>query len=177
MLRRQKCGQKRHWKTTQTVVWKGQRSWLHCKGKGWGQEAQLTGQSFFRRDKLLSTATFKAANTEWVKPATARPWQGVSARHLAPQLSSLSGSILKTPSTWICADSFPSSISSPCTREWHLETMSSLQEHPSYAKERIFIGSQQISRFTSNPRLRWAQALLQKEEQFCLAPWWEPSVS
>lgn len=33
------------------------------------------------------SAAFKAANTGWVKPATARPWQGVSAGHLAPQLS------------------------------------------------------------------------------------------
>lgn len=74
-------------------------------------------QSERHRSKEPS-ATFKAASTERVKPATARPWQGVSARHLAPQLPSLSGSILGTPSsTWIFADSFPSSISSPCTRE------------------------------------------------------------
>lgn len=60
-------------------------------------------------------ATFKAANTERVEPATARPWQGVSAGHLAPLLSSLSGSTLGAPSsTWIRAHSFPSSISSPC---------------------------------------------------------------
>lgn len=64
-------------------------------------------QSGRHRSKEPS-ATFKAANTERVKPATARPWQGVSARHLAPQLSSLSGNILGTPSsTWICADSSP----------------------------------------------------------------------
>lgn len=56
---------------------------------------ELVQKSHKRDERLQSgrhkskepSATFKASNTERVKPATARPWQGVSAGHLAPQLS------------------------------------------------------------------------------------------
>lgn len=102
---------------------------------------------------------------------------GSQCRAQLPSPLVSSADILGTPSsTWICADSFPSSVSSSHAREWLLETTRGLQEHPSFAKEWIFIGSPWISRFSDNATLPLEQILLQKEEQFYFILYLEQST-